>query len=95
MTEMTIKAGVDSIREFTVPTTLPGASLNAPTNSGAVIASTGSEAKPTVPTTPVVTPPVPTPQVTEALPEAGASTTFLIFLAAISAFGLLLVRKRT
>lgn len=94
MTEMTIKAGVDSIREFTVPVTLAGASLNAPTNPSAVIASTGSEPKPNVTPNPVVTPPVVTPQVTETLPEAGTSTTFLIVIAALSALGLLLVRKR-
>ena len=41
-TEMTINAGIDSIREFAVPVTLPGASLNAPANPTAVIVATGT-----------------------------------------------------
>ena len=38
-TDLTIKAGIDSIREFAVPVTLKGASLNAPSNPTAVIAT--------------------------------------------------------
>lgn len=40
-TDMTINAGIDSIREFAVPVSLAGASLNAPSNPNAVIVATG------------------------------------------------------
>ncbi len=95
-TEMTISAGIDSIREFAVPVGLKGTSLNAPSNPSAVIVASGST---------TVTPAPPTqsgsatgtivlPQDTEALPATGTPTTILIILAAISALTLLLVRKR-
>lgn len=92
--EMTIKAGIDSIREFTVPLTVKGATLNAPSNPTAVIVATGTATTPQ-PTTPTVaTGATVNPQDTEALPATGTPTTLLIALAALSALALLLVRKR-
>lgn len=97
MTDMTIKAGVDSIREFTTSATLSGSSLSAPPNPSAVIVATG-----VTPVVAPVTPPVvvatgvvaPVPQDTDALPETGAPTVILILLAGIASFGLLMFRKR-
>ena len=95
VSNMTIKAGVDSIREFTVPVNLAGTSLNAPPNPSAVIAATGSSTDPKPTVTPAATGSVvAVPQNAEALPEAGASSLVLILLAATSAFGLLLFRKK-
>ncbi len=97
-TDMTIKAGVDSIREFTAPTTLTGITLNAPPNPSAVIVATGVTT--VVPKPALIKPTVATrtvgniPQDTGALPQTGAPTVILILLAGLSAFGLLLFRKR-
>lgn len=88
-TEMTIKAGIDSIREFSVPATLKGAALNAPSNPSAVIAASGSMKPATAQSGSAVN-----PQDTEALPATGTPTTILIILAAIASLALLLVRKR-
>ncbi|MBC7498658.1 LPXTG cell wall anchor domain-containing protein [Candidatus Gracilibacteria bacterium] len=93
-TEMTIKAGIDSIREFSVPVTLKGASLNAPSNPNAVIAASGSMTKPTTTQSGSASGSMTKPSDTEALPATGTPTTLLIILAAISAFALLFVRKR-
>ncbi len=93
-TEMTIKAGIDSIREFSVPVTLKGASLNAPSNPNAVIAASGSMTKPTLTQSGSASGSMAKPSDTEALPATGTPTTLLIILAAISAFALLFVRKR-
>ena len=92
-TEMTIKAGIDSIREFSVPVTLKGASLNAPSNPSAVIAGSGAT-KPTMTQSGSASGSMTKPQDTEALPATGTPTTILIILAAISASALLFVRKR-
>jgi LPXTG-motif cell wall-anchored protein len=91
-TELTIKAGIDSIREFSVPVTLKGAALNAPSNPNAVIAASGSMTKLTA--TQSASGSMMKPSDTEALPATGTPTTLLIILAAISAFALLFVRKR-
>ena len=96
LTDMTIKAGVDSIREFTTSATLSGSSLSAPPNPSAVIVATGSTTvvvpvAPPVVATGVVTP---IPQDTDALPQTGAPTIILILLAGIASFGLLMFRKR-
>lgn len=97
-TDMTIKAGVDSIREFTTSPTLSGSSLPAPPNPSAVIAATGATTTGTVTVTPkpvVATgAAVAVPQDTDALPATGAPTVILILLAGLSAFGLLMLRKR-
>lgn len=92
-TEMTIKAGIDSIREFSVPVTLKGASLNAPSNPSAVISGSGA-AKPTMTQSGSASGTTTKPEDTEALPATGTPTTLLIILAALSASALLFVRKR-
>lgn len=107
-TNQTIKAWVDSIREFTVPLNIPGIVLNAPANPSAVIAATNTATvapKPTTPTpttpTPVVpvTPPVVTetpvvPQDVPALPVTGAPTVIMILMAGLIAYSLLRLRKK-
>lgn len=93
LTDMTIKAGIDSIREFTVPVSLPGASLNAPSNPSAILAGDTPGSKTLILSGAATT----VPQVTvqnEALPATGIPTMIIIVLAAISALGLLMIRKR-
>ena len=92
-TEMTIKAGIDSIREFSVPVTLKGASLNAPSNPSAVISGSGA-AKPNMTQSGSASGSITKPEDTEALPATGTPTTLLIVLAALAASALLFVRKR-
>ena len=92
-TEMTIKAGIDSIREFSVPVTLKGASLNAPSNPNAVIVASGAT-KPTMTQSGSASGSMIKPEDTEALPATGTPTTILIILAAISASALIFIRKR-
>ena len=103
-TNQTIKAGVDSIREFTVPLNIPGITLNAPANPSAVIAATNTSAvtpKPVTPqpVVPVVNPPttVETPVVPKdvpALPVTGAPTVIMILMAGLIAYSLLRIRKK-
>ncbi|MBC7503397.1 LPXTG cell wall anchor domain-containing protein [Candidatus Gracilibacteria bacterium] len=99
-TDMTIKAGIDSIREFAVPVTVKGAVLNAPTNPNAVIVATGTSIspKPTMTQSGTVkstaTGAMVISQDTKSLPATGTPTTVLILLAAVSALALLLMRKR-
>lgn len=93
-TDMTIKAGIDSIREFSAPVPLKGAVLNAPSNPTAVIAATGTLVKPAMTQSGTASGAVVNPQDTEALPATGTPTTLLIILAAISSLALLMVRKR-
>lgn len=71
-TDMTIKAGVDSIREFTTSATLSGSSLSAPPNPSAVIVATGATVVAPQPVTTTVAATgviLPLPQDTEALPQ--------------------------
>ena len=77
---------------------LTGATLSAPANPSAVIVATGVTN--TVTPKPVIKQPIVStgvinvPQDTGALPQTGAPTVILVILAALSAFGLLLLRKR-
>ncbi len=91
-TDMTIKAGIDSIREFSVPVTLKGASLNAPSNPTAVITASGATKVPMKQSGSASGTIVKSSD--ETLPATGTPTTILIILAALSAFALLFVRKR-
>ncbi len=94
-TDMTINAGIDSIREFAVPVNISGVSLNAPSNPNAVIVPTGKTTTPKATMTSTGSATGATIlQNTEALPATGTPTVILIILAAISALTLLLVRKR-
>lgn len=94
LTDMTIKAGIDSIREFTVPVSLPGASLNAPSNPSAILVGSTSGSK-TLILSGAATPPVPQATVqNEALPATGMPIMIVIVLAAMSALGILMIRKR-
>ena len=93
LTDMTIKAGIDSIREFTVPVSLPGASLNAPSNPSAILVGSTSGSKTLI----LSGAATPVPQATvqnEALPATGMPIMIVIILAAMSALGLLMIRKR-
>lgn len=84
-TDMTIKAGVDSIREFVAPIFPEPVVLNAPPNPTAVIVATGN----TVVTPKPVLAGVATGSVIPkdgALPEAGAPTVILILLAGLASF---------
>ncbi len=92
-TDLTIKAGIDSIREFAVPVTLKGASLNAPSNPTAVIAS-ASGTTPKVMTQSGKTQSGTVVPDEATLPATGTSTTIMIILAGIVALWLLVVRKR-
>lgn len=93
LSDTTIKAGIDSIREFAAPSSIKAPGLNAAPNPTAVIA-TG-----TVVVTPAV---VGTGKITTGsgvagsseLPETGVPTIIMIILAAVSAMGLLFFRKR-
>ncbi len=94
LTDMTIKAGIDSIREFTVPVSLPGTSLNAPSNPSAVLAgSTPASGPKTLILSGSATPTKAIIQ-NESLPATGMPTVIIIILAAISALGLLMIRKK-
>lgn len=81
-TDMTIKAGVDSIREFIAPIFPAPVTLNAPPNPSAVIVATGAITSPK----PVVITGAVIPQDPGTLPETGAPTVILILLAGLASF---------
>ena len=104
-TDMTIKAGIDSIREFTVPVDIAGVTLDAPANPTAVMVNSG--ATPTSTTSvPVLAPSsavntgsnatgtTVVPKDVQALPVTGAPTIIMILLAGLMAYTLLVVRKK-
>jgi hypothetical protein len=94
LTDMTIKAGIDSIREFTVPVSLPGTSLNAPSNPSAVLAGSTPASGPKTLILSGSATPTKTIIQNESLPATGMPTVIIIILAAISALGLLMIRKK-
>lgn len=96
LSDTTIKAGIDSIREFAAPTNLKPPVLNAAPNPTATLATGSTIVKP------VVTQSGSTGSTTASgtlaaaseFPEAGLPTTMVVILAAMSALVLLFVRKR-
>jgi len=100
LSDTTIKAGIDSIREFAAPTNLKSPVLNAAPNPTATLA-TGSTTT-TVKPTPVTTLSGSTGSTSSSgalaaaseFPEAGLPTTMVVILAAMSAMVLLFIRKR-
>lgn len=101
LSDTTIKAGIDSIREFAAPTNLKPPVLNAAPNPTATLAtgSTTTTVKP-IPTTTTLSGSTGSTSSSGALaaasefPEAGLPTTMVVILAAMSAMVLLFIRKR-
>jgi len=96
LSDTTIKAGIDSIREFAAPSTLkPPVVLSAAPNPTATLATGSTVVRPPVQTgSTLPTTASGTLAATSEFPEAGMPTTMVIILAAISALALLFVRKR-
>jgi hypothetical protein len=93
ISDQTIKAGVDSIREFTAPMSIAPPVLNAPPNPTAVVAATGVTATPKV-VVPANTGATVSPTEAKALPATGAPTILMFLLAGLLAYGITLLRKK-